>query len=114
MYIFYFLFQLQSVEILLNGTVACSVPYSFTFASCSKKNYVVTEALIANIFVFLDIYVAAHFNLGFTICGSNIEQVWPPLVYWGSKIWQEVPPDIKSKPLLLFKRNTPIIELAII
>jgi len=31
------------------------------------------------------------------------------IVYWGPKIWQEVPPDINSKPLLLFKKNTPII-----
>jgi len=29
--------------------------------------------------VFLDFYVAAHRNLGFTICGSYIEQVWPLL-----------------------------------
>jgi len=26
------------------------------------------------------------------------------IVYWGPKIWQEVPPDIKSKLLLLFKK----------
>jgi len=32
-------------------------------------------------FVFLDFYVAALCNLGFTICGSYIEQVWPPLLY---------------------------------
>ena len=31
------------------------------------------------------------------------------VVYWGPKIWQEVPPDIKSKPLPLFKKNMPII-----
>ena len=39
-----FLFLLQSVEILLNGTVVASVPYSITFASRSKKNYDVTQA----------------------------------------------------------------------
>jgi len=31
--------------------------------------------------VFFGFYVAALCNLGFTICGSYIEQVWPPLVY---------------------------------
>jgi len=31
--------------------------------------------------VFLDFCVAALCNLGFTIYGSNIEQVWSPLVY---------------------------------
>ena len=31
------------------------------------------------------------------------------IVYWGPKIWQEVPLDIKSKPSLLFKKNTPMI-----
>jgi len=30
--------------------------------------------------VFLDFYVAALCNLGFKICGSSIEQVWPPLL----------------------------------
>jgi len=30
---------------------------------------------------FLDFYVAALCNLGFTICGSYMEQVWPPLEY---------------------------------
>jgi len=39
----YFLFLLQSVEILKNGTVVASVPRRFTFASRSKKDYV-TEA----------------------------------------------------------------------
>jgi len=34
-----------------------------------------------NLFVFLDFYVAALCNLGFTIWGSCIEQVWAPLVY---------------------------------
>jgi len=29
--------------------------------------------------VFLDFYVAAYCNLGFTICGQYVEQVWPPL-----------------------------------
>jgi len=43
-----FLFLLQSVEILQNCTVVVSVPYSITFASWSRKNYDVTEALIAN------------------------------------------------------------------
>jgi len=35
---------LQSVEILQNGAVVASVPYSIAFASRSKKNYDVTEA----------------------------------------------------------------------
>jgi len=35
---------LQSLEILQNGTVVASVPYSITLESCSKKNYDVTEA----------------------------------------------------------------------
>ena len=35
----HFLALLQSVEILSNGAVAASVPYSITFASRSKKNY---------------------------------------------------------------------------
>jgi len=30
--------------------------------------------------VFLDFYIAALCNLGFTIRGSYIEQVWPTLV----------------------------------
>jgi len=30
--------------------------------------------------VSLDFYVAALCNLGFTLCGSYLEQVWPPLV----------------------------------
>jgi len=79
LFVLYFLFLLQSVEILQNGTVVATVPYSITFASRSKKNYDVTEARIANKFVFLHFYVAALYNLGFTICGSYIEQVWPLL-----------------------------------
>jgi len=51
-----FLFLLQSIEILQNGTVVASVPCSSTFASRFKKNYYVTEACIANKFVFLDFY----------------------------------------------------------
>ena len=38
LYIFYFLYVLQSVEILQNGTVVVSVLHSVTRASCSKKN----------------------------------------------------------------------------
>jgi len=34
---------LQSAEILQNGTVEASFPYSITFASLSKKNYDVIE-----------------------------------------------------------------------
>jgi len=30
--------------------------------------------------VFSDFYVAALRNFSFTICGSHIEQVWPPLL----------------------------------
>ena len=37
-FVFHFLALLQSVEILSNGAVVASVPYS-TFASRSKKNY---------------------------------------------------------------------------
>jgi len=37
--------------------------------------------VVANKFVFLDFYVAALCNLGFTICGSYTEQVWPALPY---------------------------------
>ena len=58
-----------------------SVRYSITFASRTKQNYVFTETQIANKFVSLDFYVAALCNLGFKICVSYIEQVWPPLVY---------------------------------
>jgi len=78
-----FLFRLQSVEILQNGTVVAGVPHSITFASRSKKNYDVTEALQK--FMFLDFYAAALCNLGFMICGSYIEQVWPPLQYSNAK-----------------------------
>jgi len=42
-FVYNFLFLLQSVEILSNGTLAASVPESITFASRSKKKYV-TEA----------------------------------------------------------------------
>jgi len=53
--------------------------------------------------VFLDFYVTALFNLRFTICGSYIDQVWPPLVYatkiYGlvrnvvltKKVWERTP-----------------------
>jgi len=61
--------------------VVASVPYSITSASRSEKNYDVTEAYIANKLVFLYFYVAALYHLGFTIRGSYIEQVWPPLMY---------------------------------
>ena len=40
---FYFLFLVQSVEILQNDTVVATVSHSITFASCSKKSYDVTE-----------------------------------------------------------------------
>jgi len=60
--------------------VVAGVAYRVTFASRSKKNDDVIEAYITNTFVFLDFYVAALCNSGFTICGSHIEQVWPPLV----------------------------------
>jgi len=42
----WFSFLLQSAEILQNGTVVASVPYSITLASSSKNNYDVTEAQI--------------------------------------------------------------------
>ena len=61
--------------------VATSVPYSINFASRSKLKYDVTEALLANEFVFLDICIATLCYLGFTIYGSYIRQVWPPLPY---------------------------------
>jgi len=59
--------------------VVASVSYSITFASCSERNFDVTEASIENIFVFLDFYVAALCNLGVATCGWYTEQVWPPL-----------------------------------
>jgi len=37
--VLYFLFLLQSVEILWKVTVAVNVPYSITFASRSEKNH---------------------------------------------------------------------------
>jgi len=43
-FVYHFLFLLQSVEILKYGTVVASVPYSITFASRSKNDYDVTEA----------------------------------------------------------------------
>ena len=55
--------------------MVASVPHSITFESRSKKNYDVTEAQVANKFVFLDFYVAALCNLDFTVCGSYIEHV---------------------------------------
>jgi len=61
--------------------VVAGVRCSITFVSRSKKNYNITETLIANKFVFLDFYLAALCNMGFTICGSYIEQVWSPLTY---------------------------------
>ena len=57
------------------------MPFSITFVSRSNKDYDVTEAHNANKFVFLDFYVAAFCNLGFTICGSYTEQIWQPLNY---------------------------------
>ena len=59
--------------------MVANMGYSITSASRSKNNYDVKEAWIANKFVFLHFYVAALCNLGFTICGSYIEQVWPTL-----------------------------------
>jgi len=35
---------------------------------------------MSNKFEFSNFYIVLC-NLGFTICGSYIEQVWPPLVY---------------------------------
>ena len=61
-------------------TVSAPV-HSITFASRYKKHYDVTEAQVAYKFVFLDFYDAALCKLGFTICGSYIEQVQPPLPY---------------------------------
>jgi len=43
--------------LLQSGTVVAGVPYSITFASRYKNNYV-TEAQIANKFAFLEFYVA--------------------------------------------------------
>jgi len=39
-----FLFPFQSEGILQSGAVEASVPHSFTFLSCFKKNFDVTEA----------------------------------------------------------------------
>jgi len=72
----------QTADCKARTCLVVFVPYSITFASRSKKNYDVTEAHIASKFVFLDFYIAALCNLGFTICGSYIEQVWPPLLYF--------------------------------
>jgi len=68
-----------------------SMPYSVTFASRSGKNYGVTEAQIANKFVFLDFYVVDLCNLRFAICGSwsgqtYMEQVWPLLLWAKSNV----------------------------
>ena len=43
-FVLYFLFLLQSVEILWSGTVVASVPYGISFASRSKQSHGVTEA----------------------------------------------------------------------
>ena len=64
-FLFHFLFLLQSVENLQ------VVP---------KRIMVSQKREIANTFMFSDFYVAVPCNLGFTICGSYIEQVWPSLI----------------------------------
>ena len=38
MLLLYFLFLLRSLEMLQNGTVVASVPYSITLAGCSKRS----------------------------------------------------------------------------
>ena len=71
--------------------MVASVSYCITFASGSKKTIISQKRRLQlnscfwNFmfeFVFLEFYVAALCNLGFTICGSYIEQVWPPLAYY--------------------------------
>jgi len=57
----------QTADCKARTCLVVFVPYSITFASRSKKNYDVTEAHIASKFVFLDFYIAALCNLGFTI-----------------------------------------------
>jgi len=47
-FVCHFLFLLQSLKMLQSSTVAASVRYSITFASCSKKNHDVIKAQIAN------------------------------------------------------------------
>ena len=59
-------------------TVVTSVPYSITFASRCKK-LLCHRSVDCKKFVYLDFYVAAFCNLGCTICGSYMEQVWPTL-----------------------------------
>jgi len=61
--------------------VVASVPYGITFASRAKKYYDVTEVQIAINFLFLDFSAEDLCNLGSAICGSYVEQVWPPLLY---------------------------------
>jgi len=50
--------------------------------------------------VFLDFYVTAHCNLGFAVCGSYIQPVWPPLVYTIFSNFRNV---FKSIPQLIDK-----------
>jgi len=60
-------------------------------------------------------YNTRHSNKGnYVLPKIRTETGKKSIVYWGPKIWQEVPPDIKSKPLLLFKKNMPIISFATI
>jgi len=59
-------------------TVVTSVPYSITFASRYKKLWCHRNVDCKKIRVFSLCYVAALCNLGFTIWGSYMEQVWPP------------------------------------
>ena len=52
-------------------------------------------------------YNTRHSNKGnYVLPKIRTETGKKPIVYWGPKIWQEVPPDIKSIPLLLFKKYT--------
>jgi len=50
-------------------------------------------------------YNTRHSNAGnYVLPKIRTETGKKSIVYWGPKIWQEVPPDIKSKPLVLFKK----------
>ena len=62
---------------MLLWQLLAGVPYIIAFASRSKKNYDVAEASLQISWCF---YVAALYNLGFSICSLYIKQVWSPLL----------------------------------
>ena len=94
LFIFYFYCKVYKYCKVVRGTVVASVPCYITFASRYKKH--VTEAKIANKFVFSDFNVAALCNLGFTMSSSYVEQVWPSLIYMRSGKAQTKEPDLTT------------------